>query len=62
MRQELDLVEPVLIDISMMQKWHESMCIARFLSGLPSSFDFVRAQLLGSKGLPSLSEVFSHLR
>ena len=37
------------------------MCVAYFLSGLPSSFDYVRAQLLGFKKLPSLSEVFSCL-
>ena len=38
------------------------MHVARFLSGLPSSFDPVKSQILGSKELPSLSEVFSRLQ
>ncbi|GFZ18600.1 hypothetical protein Acr_27g0003390 [Actinidia rufa] len=58
---ELDLAKPFLIDISVMQKQRESMCIACFLSGLPYSFDYVSAKLLGSKELPSLSKVFSRL-
>ena len=32
--EEFDLVDPVSIDISLLQKQHESMCVARFLSGL----------------------------
>ncbi|GFZ00474.1 hypothetical protein Acr_14g0001090 [Actinidia rufa] len=35
---------------------------ARFLCGLPFSFNSACVQLLGSKELPSLSEVFSRLR
>ena len=36
--------------------------MARFLSGLPSSFDGARSQILKIKEFPSLSEVFSRLR
>ena len=50
--QELDLAEPVSIDISVMQKQRESMRVAHFLSGLPSSFDYVCALLLGFKKYP----------
>ncbi|GFZ13198.1 hypothetical protein Acr_23g0015830 [Actinidia rufa] len=39
-----------------------SMGVARFLSGLPSSFDDAWTQILGDKELPSLSEVLSCLR
>ena len=38
------------------------MHASRFLCGLPFSFNSVCVQLLGSKELPSLSEVFSRLR
>ena len=41
--EELDLAEPVSTDISVMQKHRESMCVARFLFGMPSRFDSVRA-------------------
>ena len=47
---------------SVMRHQRESMHVARFLSGLPSSYDPVRSQILGARNLPSLSEVFSHLR
>ena len=60
--QELDLAKPVLNDISVMQKQCESMYIAHFLSSLPFSLDSVCVELIGSKELPSLSEVFSHFR
>ncbi|GFZ09330.1 hypothetical protein Acr_20g0011380 [Actinidia rufa] len=55
-RQNMRIVS---IDISVMQKQHEH--IARFLSGMPSSFDFVHAYLVLMK-LLSLSEVFNRLR
>ena len=51
--QELDLDELVLTDISVMQKQCESMRASHFLSGLPSNFDIVYAQLLFLKELPS---------
>lgn len=38
------------------------MHIARFLSGIPQSFDFVNSQILANKELPSLSDVFNLLR
>ena len=38
------------------------MHVTRFLSGLPPTFDSVRTQILGSKEIPSLSEVFGRLR
>ncbi|GFY85573.1 hypothetical protein Acr_04g0003110 [Actinidia rufa] len=45
-----------------MQKQRESIRFTHFLSGLHSSFDSVHAQLLGSKELLYLSEVFSSFR
>ncbi|GFY81342.1 hypothetical protein Acr_01g0011510 [Actinidia rufa] len=45
-----------------MHRQHEFMWVARFLSGLPSSLDGARSQILGAKELSSLSEVFSLLR
>lgn len=38
------------------------MHMAQFLSSLPSSFDSVKSQILVSRDLSSLSEVFSRLR
>ena len=45
-----------------MQKQRESMRVACFLSRLSSTFDYVRTQILGTKELPSLIEVFSPFR
>ena len=61
MYEELDLAKPVSAIIRVMQKQRESMRIVRLLSSLPSSFDSIHAQLLGSKELPSLSEALSRL-
>lgn len=36
--------------------------VARFLSGLPTTFNGVKSQILGSKDLRSTSEVFGQLR
>ena len=47
MCEEFDLVEQVLTGISVMQKQRESMCVARFLFDLPSSFDSDHAKVLG---------------
>ncbi|XP_058204766.1 uncharacterized protein LOC131318807 isoform X2 [Rhododendron vialii] len=50
--EELNICEPISSDIQ----------VARFISGASSTYDPVSPQLLGSRDLPSLSEVFSRLR
>ncbi|PSR88366.1 Protein of unknown function DUF1664 protein [Actinidia chinensis var. chinensis] len=41
--EELDFVESILTDISVMQKQREFMRVAYFLFAMPSNFDYVRA-------------------
>ncbi|XP_058197539.1 uncharacterized protein LOC131313314 [Rhododendron vialii] len=59
---ELDICEPLSIDIQVMRRQRDRMRVTRFLSG--ASFDFgpMDNQILGSHDLPSLSEVFNRLR
>lgn len=52
--------KPISSNVAVMQRQHESMWVGHFLSGL-LSFDGARSQILGSKELPSLSEIFSRL-
>ena len=59
--EEIALSESITYDISAMNRKHESMWVARFLSTLASSFDGV-CHILRAKELPSLTEVFSRLR
>ena len=59
--EEIRLSDLIFSDIVATERKLESMWVTRFLSGLPSSFDGARTQILGAKELPSLSEVFSHL-
>lgn len=59
---ELDMAEPVTADVTVMRRQRDSMRVARFLSALPSSFEGARSQILSSKALPPLSEVFHRLR
>lgn len=40
----------------------QNIHVARFLSGLPTTFNGVKSQILGSKDLRSTSEVFGQLR
>ncbi|GFZ09696.1 hypothetical protein Acr_21g0002950 [Actinidia rufa] len=59
MYEELDLAKTISTNISVMQMRVHARCSSLMWSA--SSFDSVRAQLLGTKELPSLSEVFSCL-
>ena len=59
--QELDLAESVLTDISEMQKQHESMRVAHAIKLVYLLVLTLFVLLLGSKDLPSLSEVFRRL-
>ena len=60
--EELRVYEPISSDPQVMERQREHLEVARFLYGLSSFYDPVRSQILGERELPSLDEVFRHLR
>ena len=57
---ELNIYQPISFYIKTMKKQQYFMHVV--LSSLPMTLDLVKSQLLVSKDLPSLSEVFDRLR
>ena len=57
---ELNIYQPISFDIKTMKKQQYYMHVV--LSSLPMTLDLVKSQLLVSKDLPSLGEVFDRLR
>ncbi|GFZ00912.1 hypothetical protein Acr_14g0005470 [Actinidia rufa] len=61
--EQIKIAQPISADIQVMERQRQSLFVARFLSSLPSpTYDSVRSQILGERTLPSLGEVFSHIR
>ncbi|XP_058219066.1 uncharacterized protein LOC131329730 [Rhododendron vialii] len=60
--EELNICEPISSDVKVMRRQRERMQVARLISGASSTYGPVLNHLLGSRDLPSLSEVFSRIR
>ncbi|XP_059654330.1 uncharacterized protein LOC132301059 [Cornus florida] len=60
--EELNMYQPITADVRGMQQQREDFNVVRFLTGLLSTYEPFRAQIMGSPTLPSLAEVFSRLQ
>jgi hypothetical protein len=55
------MYQPLSTDLKTMEKQYQDVDVVRFLFGLKSEYESVRAQILGGSELPSLLEVFSQI-
>ncbi|XP_059647309.1 uncharacterized protein LOC132293728 [Cornus florida] len=60
--EELNLYQPITVDVRSMQQQRGDFNVVRFLTGLSSAYESLRAQIMGSPTLPSFAEVFSRLQ
>ena len=59
--EELNVIQPLSTDLEVMRKQREQMVVLRFLAGLTSKFDAVKAQILGGAELPTLAETYARV-
>ena len=51
-------IRPISSNVKTMKKQRDYMQVSYFLSSLPKILELMKSQILASKDLPSLSEVF----
>ena len=59
--EELNVIQPLSTDLDVMRRQREQMVVLRFLAGLTSEFDSVKAQILGGAELPTLAETYARV-
>ena len=53
---ELDLYHPLILDLKVLQQYHDELAMAKFLSGLDTSLgNQIRRQILGGDTIPPLT-------
>ena len=59
--EELNMLLPFSIDVTIQQTQREKLTVMSFLAGLPSEFETAKFQILSGSEISSLQNVFSRV-